>query len=120
VCDACENAALCRFRCFTTPPLLLSRYLREEAEKDFKSVLPRDVMAELRTSDHDTLQGHHEGALKALLAIIPTSQVLFGTNDPFLGGRKVPGDLVKDGLSATDLREIERDNALRLFPRLKA
>jgi predicted TIM-barrel fold metal-dependent hydrolase len=54
------------------------------------------------------------------LAIIPTSQVLYGTDYPFWDGRKVTGDSVKRGLRAADLMAIDRRNAVRLFPRLKA
>ena len=63
---------------------------------------------------------HHEGALKALLAIIPTSQVLYGTDYPFWDGGKVSNDLAKGGFSAAERRAVDRDNALRLFPRLQA
>jgi predicted TIM-barrel fold metal-dependent hydrolase len=101
-------------------PFLLSRYHREEVEKDFKAALPHGVNHQLRKFYYDTAQGHHEGALKALLAIIPTSQIMFGTDYPFWDGRKVTGDLVKGGLSAADLMAIDRGNALRLFPGLKA
>jgi predicted TIM-barrel fold metal-dependent hydrolase len=101
-------------------PFLLSRYQREEIEKDFKVALPRGVLHELRKFHYDTAQGHHEGALKALLAIIPTSQVLFGTDYPFWDGRKVSGDLAKGGLGTAERMAIDRNNALRLFPRLKA
>ena len=101
-------------------PFLLSRYHREEVEKDFKKQLPQGVNHQLRKFYYDTAQGHHEGALKALLAIIPTSQVLFGTDYPFWDGRKVTADLVKGGLSAADLMAIDRGNALRLFPGLGA
>jgi predicted TIM-barrel fold metal-dependent hydrolase len=45
---------------------------------------------------------------------------MFGTDYPFWDGRKVTGDLVKGGLSAADLMAIDRGNALRLFPGLKA
>ena len=45
-------------------PFLLSRFEREEVEKDRKSVLPNGVMYELRKFYYDTAQGHHEGALK--------------------------------------------------------
>jgi predicted TIM-barrel fold metal-dependent hydrolase len=58
-------------------------------------------------------------ALKALLAIIPPSQVLYGTDYPFWDGRIVTGDLVKGGLSAAILMAIDRGNALRLFSGLK-
>jgi len=101
-------------------PFLLSRFQREEVEKDRKSVMPHGLMHELRKFYYDTAQGHHDGALKALLAIIPTSQVLYGTDYPFWDGRKVSEDLAKGGFSAAERMAIDRDNALRLFPRLKA
>lgn len=100
-------------------PFLLSRYQREEVEKDRKNVLPNGLMHELRKFYYDTAQGHHEGALKALLAIIPVSQVLYGTDYPFWDGMRVSTDLAKGGLSAADLMAIDRGNALRLFPDLR-
>ena len=100
-------------------PFLLSRFQHEEVEKDRKSVLPNGLMHELRKFYYDTAQGHHEGALKALLAIIPTSQVLYGTDYPFWDGRKVSEDLAKGGFSSAERMAIDRNNALRLFPRLK-
>ena len=101
-------------------PFLLSRYQREEMEKDRKAVLPRGLMYELQKFYYDTAQGHHEGAMKALLAIIPPSQVLYGTDYPFWDGRKVSNDLAKAGFSASDMMAVDRNNALRLFPRLAA
>ena len=101
-------------------PFLLSRFQREEVEKDRKSVLPNGLMHELRKFYYDTAQGHHDGALKGLFSIIPPSQVLYGTDYPFWDGRRVSGDFDKAGLSGADRMAIDRDNALRLFPRLKA
>ena len=101
-------------------PFLLSRFQREEVEKDRKAALPNGLMHELRKFYYDTAQGHHEGALKALLTIVPTSQVLYGTDYPFWDGRRVSNDLAKGGFSAAERTAIDRGNALRLFPRLKA
>jgi predicted TIM-barrel fold metal-dependent hydrolase len=97
-------------------PFLISRFQREDTERDRKAVLPNGFMHELRKFYYDTAQGHHEGALKALLTVIPVSQVLYGTDYPFWDGRKVTTDLVKGGVSGADLLAIDRDNALRLFP----
>jgi len=101
-------------------PFLLSRFEREEAEKDRKSVLPRGLMHELRKFYYDTAQGNHEGALKALMTIIPASQVLYGTDFPFRPGAEENTGLARYGFSAADRMAIDRDNALRLMPRLKA
>ena len=61
------------------------------------------------------------GALDALRRIAPVSQYLYGTDYPFRDGAEVNGGLSKyDGFSAAELKAINRDNALRLFPHLKA
>ena len=99
-------------------PFLLSRFEREEREKDRKAQVPNGVMHELRKFHYDTAQGHHEGALKALLTIIPTSQVLYGTDYPFWDGRRVSADLAKGPFTPADRLAIDRGNAMRLFPRL--
>jgi len=101
-------------------PFLLSRFQREETEKNRKNVMPNGLMHELRKFYYDTAQGHHDGALKALFSIIPPSQVLYGTDYPFWDGRKVTSDFDKAGLSGADRMAIDRENALRLFPRLRA
>jgi len=46
--------------------------------------------------------------------------VLYGTDYSFWDGRRVSADLAKGGFSAADLMAIDRGNALRLFPNLKA
>ncbi len=100
-------------------PFLLSRFEREEEALKDKSAVPRGVMHELRKFYYDTAQGNHPGALKALLEIIPTSQVLYGTDFPFRDGAEVIDGLAKHGFTGADRHAIDRDNALRLFPRLK-
>ena len=102
-------------------PFLLSRFLREETTmKDRQQKLPSGVMYELRKFYYDTAQGNHPGALAALMKIAPVSQVLYGTDFPFRDGAEVNGGLAQYGFSAAELRAIDRDNALRLFTRLKA
>jgi predicted TIM-barrel fold metal-dependent hydrolase len=102
-------------------PFLLSRFQRHELDaKDSKEKMPNGVMHELRKFYYDTAQGNHDGALYALLKIVPPSQVLYGTDFPFRDGAEVIGGLAKHGFSAADRLAIARGNALRLFPALKA
>ncbi len=102
-------------------PFLLSRFQRHELDaKDAREKMPNGAMHELRKFYYDTAQGNHEGALTALLKIAPVSQVLYGTDYPFRDGAEVSGGLARHGFSAADRRAIDRDNALRLFPGLKA
>jgi predicted TIM-barrel fold metal-dependent hydrolase len=86
--------------------------------KDRQAKLPNGVVHELRKFYYDTAQGNHAGALDGLLKIAPVSQVLYGTDFPFRDGAEVNQGLGSYGFSAADLRAINRENALRLLPRL--
>ncbi|HKA44498.1 MAG TPA: amidohydrolase family protein [Burkholderiales bacterium] len=102
-------------------PFLLSRFERVVVEtKDIDRKLPNGLMYELQKFYYDTAQGNHAGALAALMKIVPVSQVLYGTDFPFRDGAEVNGGLAAYGFSAAELRAINRDNALRLMPRLPA
>ena len=104
-----------------TMPFLLSRFVRHEIDMNEKAAqrMPKGLMYELKKFYYDTAQGNHSGALAALMKIVTPSQVLFGTDFPFRDGAEEI-----EGLAAFfqpgDLRAIERDNALRLLPGLKA
>jgi predicted TIM-barrel fold metal-dependent hydrolase len=47
------------------------------------------------------------------------SHILFGTDYPFAQAGTVAQGLSEYSFAPADLRAIERDNALELFPRLK-
>lgn len=103
-----------------TAPMLVSRFEREQQVlKDAKSVLPNGFRHELAKFYYDTAQGHHPGALDALLRIAPVSRVLYGSDFPLRLGMETVDGLRAYKFSATDLRAIERDNALRLMPSIK-
>jgi len=102
-------------------PFLVSRFQREEkVAKGIKEKLPNGVMHELAKFYYDMAQGNHPGALEALRKTAPVSQYLYGTDFPFRDGAEVNGGLAKYGFSAAELMAIDRGNALRLFPNLKA
>ena len=103
-----------------TAPFLLSRFLQEEKLlKDRADRIPQGVRHELAKFYYDTAQGNHAGALAALLKIAPVSQLLYGTDYPFRDGAEVNAGLGAYGFSSAELRAIDRDNALRMMPRLK-
>ena len=54
------------------------------------------------------------------LKLVPLSQVVFGTDFPFRASADHVKGLTDYGFSASDLRAIDRDNALKLLPRLRA
>jgi predicted TIM-barrel fold metal-dependent hydrolase len=104
-----------------TMPFLLSRFTREEAVmKDREQRLPRGVLYELKKFHYDTAQANHAGALAALVRVIPVTQVLYGSDFPFRPGSEVNEGLAQFRFKPRDLRAIDRDNALKLLPSLKA
>jgi predicted TIM-barrel fold metal-dependent hydrolase len=105
-----------------TLPFLLSRFTRQELDmkERARERMPKGVLHELKKFHYDTAQGNHYGALAALLRIAPPAQLLFGTDFPFRDGAQEIGGLAAFRFKPKDLRAIERDNALRLLPSLKA
>jgi predicted TIM-barrel fold metal-dependent hydrolase len=57
--------------------------------------------------------------MAALLKYVPISQVLFGTDYPYVSVTENVSDLSKIALAADDLKAIESENATRLVSRLK-
>jgi len=58
--------------------------------------------------------------MAALTSLVPTSQLLFGTDYPAEPMESTLDQLPNDQLSPEVLRALDRGNAERLFPRLKA
>lgn len=88
--------------------------------KERDSRFPQGVLHEIRKFYYDTAQANHPGALAALLSIVPPSQVLLGTDYPFRKPAEEIGGVGAYKFSASELRAIERENALRLLPRIAA
>ena len=105
-----------------TMPFLLSRFTRHELDmkEKAKERVPKGLMYELKKFHYDTAQGNHAGALAALVKIVTPSQVLYGTDFPFRDGAEEIEGLAAFRFNPGDLRAIERENALKLLPTLKA
>ena len=103
-----------------TAPYLILRFQRlERTMKEREQRLPRGLMHELQKFHYDTALATSPVTLGALLKLVPVTQVLFGTDFPS-GGNMVDGvkGLAECGFSAVELGAIERENAIRLLPRL--
>ena len=101
-----------------TMPFLLGRYERLAAERK-DAWLADGAAPQLKKFYYEIAQANHSGALDALLALVPISNVLFGTDYPLR-----PASEAVEGLSAykfTDAQRlaISRANAERLVPRLR-
>ena len=105
-----------------TAPYLIYRLLRlEQTLPEQAQRLPHGVLHELRKFHYDVAGAAHPLPLSALLKLVPVSQVLFGTDYPSAGGiADVLKGLAECGFDAATMRAIERDNAIRLLPRLNA
>jgi predicted TIM-barrel fold metal-dependent hydrolase len=51
---------------------------------------------------------------------VPTTQILFGSDHPMVPLADTAEGMMQVGFSAENLRQIGRENALALMPRLKA
>ena len=67
---------------------------------------------------HDVCSAVHPMALASLTRLVPASQILFGSDYPYRTGEDHVKGLMEYGVTAADRRAIDRDNALRLLPRL--
>ncbi len=104
-----------------TAPFLISRFLLVEQNlKDRAQRLPKGAIYEMKKFYYDTAQGNHKGALDALRALAPTSQILFGTDYPMRPAPEEVDALAAYRFKPAEIKAIERENALRLVPRLKA
>jgi 6-methylsalicylate decarboxylase len=102
-----------------TMPMLSSR-MTNYAPKNFNEALPRGIDYELRRLYYDIAVSGDRSAVAALTALVPMSQILFGSDFPYRPLGETAGTLSQIGLSENDLEAITRDNPLRLLPRLKA
>lgn len=82
----------------------------------FKENVPNGVDAELTRLYYETANGYHAPNMAALLAYVPVSQVLFGTDYPYLTIAMNVEGLAKT-VSGETLAAIQSKNALRLFPK---
>jgi 6-methylsalicylate decarboxylase len=104
-----------------TMPFLTERYTRLPlADPQLAARVPDGVEATLKRFYYDTAQAAHPMALASLLKLVPITHVVFGTDFPFRTAEDHVKGLAAYGFSASDLRAIEADNALRLLPQLKA
>jgi predicted TIM-barrel fold metal-dependent hydrolase len=81
---------------------------------------PNGVYGEISKLYFDLSNGTYPAALDALSDVVPVSQMLFGSDYPFVKVATTADGLEKHAkFSTSDLEAINRGNALRLFPHIK-
>jgi predicted TIM-barrel fold metal-dependent hydrolase len=100
-------------------PMLANRMART-FPKEFAAQVPNGVLYELKRQYYDTASASNPTSLNALMSVVPSSQVLFGSDFPFLSAGEPASDLIRSGLPVETVEAISRNNAVRLFERLKS
>jgi 6-methylsalicylate decarboxylase len=99
-------------------PMLANRIARL-FPKDLAAQAPNGVLYELKRQYYDTASASNPTSLSALMSLIPSSQILFGSDFPFLSAGDTASDLMHSGLPDNTVEAINRTNAVRLFERTK-
>ena len=99
-------------------PMLAAR-IAESGPKDMRKNVPGGVEAEFRRFWYDTASAANGPAMAALMQLVPLSQVLFGTDYPFVAPKDGVEGLARLHLPAAQLAAIEHGNAMKLLPRLQ-
>ena len=80
--------------------------------------LPKGLEYELQRQYYDLASiGFNPAATEGLRKLLPISQLLYGSDEPFNSTTQMAASIQQLSLSAGELQAIQRDNALRLFPR---
>jgi predicted TIM-barrel fold metal-dependent hydrolase len=85
---------------------------------NLKEFFPEGVVSELKRLHYDTANSTSAPAMAALLKLVPTSQITYGTDYPYFPLDQI-ASLRQIGLSPEEMQSIESGNAIRLMSRLK-
>jgi 6-methylsalicylate decarboxylase len=102
-----------------TLPVMAGR-IHDRFPKERLDRVPDGVLPELKRQYYEVAHATYGPPLAALTKFVPVSQMLFGTDYPAEPMETTVGPLESWGFSAKDMYAIDRGNAERLFPRLKA
>jgi predicted TIM-barrel fold metal-dependent hydrolase len=102
-------------------PVLAARLEQQMRHPEIAARIPRGIPYELKKLYYEVANSTVSApAMAALTALAPPSQILFGTDFPYVAMEKTVGGLGALDYSAPMLHAINRDNAENLFPRFKA
>ena len=101
-------------------PYLVERFTNMAKSQQYASKFPQGFAGAAAKFFYDTAQVANPAAMSALTKVVPMSQIVFGTDYPARTiADHVTGLKGCGVLSAQDLQQIDRENALALVPRFK-
>jgi predicted TIM-barrel fold metal-dependent hydrolase len=80
---------------------------------------PTSRLGQLRRFYYDTAGAANPVNMQALKSLVGASQIVFGTDTPFVDGATTVQGLRTSGFTPEELRGVEREHALGFLPRLK-
>jgi predicted TIM-barrel fold metal-dependent hydrolase len=103
-----------------TMPVLAARTAAlVQRHKEIADRLPNGAAFELKKLYYDVANSTNSSSMAALMNLVPSSQMLFGSDFPYVPAAVTASGLDHFGLSSADLQAINLENATLLFPRLK-
>jgi predicted TIM-barrel fold metal-dependent hydrolase len=100
-----------------TMPFLIERFQFIARDPEMAAKTGSGLLPLLRTFYYDTAQASNPTALGALRTLVPTQQILFGTDFPFRTAEEHVEGLTKCGFTPAELAAVEHENADRLLGR---
>jgi predicted TIM-barrel fold metal-dependent hydrolase len=102
-------------------PALVERFINLAASPRFAAQFPDGFLATASGFYYDTAQASNRAAMSALSAVVPTSQILFGTDFPWRTSREHIEGLKSCGVfDSTQLQDIDHRNVASLLSRFSA
>ena len=98
-------------------PMVMGR-LHDYAPKNIAEKAPNGIDYELQRLFYDIAGTAYRPAIAALTKLVPVTQILFGSDNPFVPLERTAQGMKELDLSAAELQAIGRDNALALLPNL--
>jgi predicted TIM-barrel fold metal-dependent hydrolase len=103
-----------------TIPSLAGRFLQAQAAADKLAgeAEPNSRLWHLRRLYYDTAGSANPVQMMSLKMIVPVSQIMFGTDFPWGDAARIAQGLAGCGFTEAELRGIDRENAVRVMPRV--
>jgi predicted TIM-barrel fold metal-dependent hydrolase len=101
-------------------PMFAGRWKNLLAHEDLSKIAPNGLDAEFARLYYETANANSPPTMAALLKFAPLSQVLFGSDHPYVTDEVNMSDLKRANLPEREMNAILYENAQRLVPQLRA
>jgi len=96
--------------------MMLGR-MHQYAPRNITEIVPNGIESELKRHYYDIAGTAYRPAIAALTSLVPTTHILFGSDNPYVALAETAEGMSRVGFSADDLQRASK-NALALLPRL--